>query len=108
MLAVAQIPIGLIQTLMLPYPGAVFRQQRQALFIGFAQFLTVLHRVQMAHRRPNPGQSVIRIRQRLAEIFPRERARLGHDFLNGVAAVLKRGFHRRHDVLRTNSGKRGQ
>ncbi len=52
-LTVMQIAVGVIQPFMLTHPGAVFGQQRQRLFIGFAQFRAVLHRIKVADRREN-------------------------------------------------------
>ncbi|MOA01308.1 hypothetical protein D3C78_1207120 [compost metagenome] len=49
-LAVAQIAIGVVQPFVLTHPGAVFRQQRQRLLVGFAQFRAVFYGVQMADR----------------------------------------------------------
>ena len=51
-------------------PGAVFRQQRQGLFVGFTQFRAIFHRVQVADRGEDTPQHIVHFRQRLAEIFP--------------------------------------
>ncbi len=45
MIAVAQVAVRVVQSFMLANPGAVFRQQRQRLFVGFTQLRTIFHRV---------------------------------------------------------------
>lgn len=45
MIAVAQVAVRVVQPFMLANPGAVFRQQRQRLFVGFTQLRAIFHRV---------------------------------------------------------------
>lgn len=41
MIAVAQVAVRVVQSFMLPNPSAVFRQQRQRLFVGFTQLRAI-------------------------------------------------------------------
>lgn len=108
MIAITQIAVRLIQTFMLPNPGAVFRQQRQRLLIGFAQFRAVFNRVQVANRRENTPQHIVNFCQRLAEVFPGVRRALRNHSLNIFTAIVQRLSDGRHNVLRLNFRKRRQ
>ncbi len=108
MIAITQVAVRFVQAFMLSNPGAVFRQQRQRLFVGFAQFRAVFHRVQVANRRENTPQHIVNFRQRLAEIFPGVRRALRNHTFNVFAAIVQRLSDGRHDMLRLNFRKRRQ
>ncbi|GDW11933.1 hypothetical protein ExPUPEC96_03458 [Escherichia coli] len=108
MIAIAQVAIRFIQPFMLPYPGAVFRQQRQGLFVRFTQFRAIFHRVQVADRGEDTPQHIVHFRQRLAEIFPGVRCSLRYYALHIFAAVVQRLSHGWNDMFRENFRKRRQ
>ena len=108
MIAIAQVAICFIQPFMLPYPGAVFRQQRQGLFVGFTQFRAIFHRVQVADRGEDTPQHIVHFRQRLAEIFPGVRCPLRYYALHVFAAVVQCLSHGWNDMFRENFRKRRQ
>ena len=108
MIAIAQVAIRFIQPFMLPYPGAVFRQQRQGLFVGFTQFRAIFHRVQVADRGEDTPQHIVHFRQRLAEIFPGVRCPLRYYALHVFAAVVQCLSHGWNDMFRENFRKRRQ
>ena len=108
MIAIAQVAIRFIQPFMLPYPGAVFRQQRQGLFVRFTQFRAIFHRVQVADRGEDTPQHIVHFRQRLAEIFPGVRCPLRYYALHIFAAVVQRLSHGWNDMFRENFRKRRQ
>ena len=108
MIAIAQVAIRFIQSFMLPNPGAVFRQQRQGLFVRFTQFRAIFHRVQVADRGEDTPQHIVHFRQRLAEIFPGVRCSLRYYALHIFAAVVQRLSHGRNDMFRENFRKRRQ
>ena len=108
MIAIAQIAVRFIQPFMLPYPGAVFRQQWQGLFVGFTQFRAIFHRVQVADRGEDTPQHIVHFRQRLAEIFPGVRCPLRYYALHIFAAVIQCLRHGWNDMFRENFRKRRQ
>ena len=108
MIAIAQVAIRFIQPFMLPYPGVVFRQQRQGLFVRFTQFRAIFHRVQVADRGEDTPQHIVHFRQRLAEIFPGVRCPLRYYALHIFPAVVQRLSHGWNDMFRENFRKRRQ
>ena len=99
MIAVAQVAVRFVQTFMLPNPGAVLGEQRQGLFVGFAQLRAVFNRVQVADRRKKTPQHIVHFRQRLAKIFPGIRRPLRHRALYRRPAVIQRFSDRGDHVL---------
>jgi len=93
---------------MLAHPGAVFREQRQRLLVGFTQLRAVLHRVQVADRREDTAQAIVHLCQRLAEVVPGVGCPLSYHALYRFAAILKRFRHGGNHMLRFNLGKRRQ
>ncbi|MNV39456.1 hypothetical protein D3C71_1310380 [compost metagenome] len=102
---VAQIAIRVVQPLVLADPGAVLREQRQGLFVGFAQFRAVFHRVQVAHRRENTAKHIIHFCQLLAQIVPGVRRALRNHALYRFATIIQRLSYSRDNVFREDFRK---
>ena len=108
MVAVAQVAVGFVQPFVLTDPGAVLREQRQGLFVGFAQFRAVFYRVQVAHRGEDTPQHVVHFGQRLTQIFPGVRRALRYHAFYRRAAVVQRLRNGWNNMLREDFRKRRQ
>ncbi|MCY1452901.1 hypothetical protein D9M71_698600 [compost metagenome] len=101
--------VGLEQLAVLPQLGPVGRQQRQAAFIGFAQFGAVAHRVEVAHRAPGRAEAVVQLVHRQDQAVPARRSALfGEDACNCRAVVGKNLLDGRFHMFRTDGGERRQ
>ncbi|MCY1439792.1 hypothetical protein D9M71_560430 [compost metagenome] len=101
--------VGLEQLAVLPQLGPVGRQQRQAAFIGFAQFGAVAHRVEVAHRAPGRAEAVVQLVHRQHQAVPARRSVLfGEDARDGGAVVGENLLDGRLHMFRTNGGERRQ
>ena len=93
---------------MLANPGTVLGEQRQGLFVSFAQFRAVFYRIQMADWREDASQHIVHFRQRLAKIFPAIRRAVRHRAFHRGPAIIQRFGDRRDHVFRFDRRKRRQ
>ncbi|MNM61958.1 hypothetical protein D3C81_732710 [compost metagenome] len=101
--------VGLEQLAVLPQLGPVGGQQRQAAFIGLAQFGAVAHRVEVAHRTPGGTEAVVQFVHRQDQAVPRGSSVLfGEDARNCRAVVGKNLLDGRLHMFRTDGGERRQ
>ncbi|MNO99233.1 hypothetical protein D3C76_909990 [compost metagenome] len=107
--AVGQGLIGLEQFTVLAHFGGVGAQRRQASLVGFAQFGTVAHGIQVADRTPGRTQAVVELVHCQHQPGPGRLFALGlEDLDNGGAVVSQDLFNGRLHVLGTDRGERRQ